>query len=216
MIIGDATGKVIPAALEMAAARSYVRTAALESLSPGKVLSKANEFLCQGMPENMFVTCLYAIIDPAAGSIVFANAGHNLPCHLSTAGVTELMARGMPLGLMPGLEYEEAQASICKGDSLLFYSDGLVEAHNASSEMFGVPRLKQLLSDFSDDSPIIDRLLERWQGFRGAEREQEDDMSIVALHYITEAETIITRQTGISVSITPPVRNRNLIPAQSG
>jgi serine phosphatase RsbU (regulator of sigma subunit) len=84
---------------------------------------------------------------------------------------------------------------------VLFYSDGLIEAHNASREMFGVPRLKQLLNDMPDDSPLIPSLLEWWQDFRGDNLEQEDDMTLVMLHRATEDGPIATRDSRISVSI---------------
>jgi serine phosphatase RsbU (regulator of sigma subunit) len=201
VIIGDATGKGVPAALVMAAARSYVRTAALEVSSPGLVLSKANEFLCQGMPANMFVTCLYAVIDLQNGSILFANAGHHLPCHLMPGEVNELMARGMPLGLMPGMEYEEGQANISPGESVLFYSDGLVEAHNASREMFGIPRLKRLLNEMQIDSPVVSNILKQWYAFLGDDREQEDDMTLVVLQRIAKDKSLVPSDGGISVAI---------------
>ena len=83
----------------------------------------------------MFVTCLYAVLDPSTGHLCYANAGHDLPYCCTAAGVTELRARGMPLGLMPSMQYEEKETVLQPGDTLLLYSDGLVEAHAPDREM---------------------------------------------------------------------------------
>jgi anti-sigma regulatory factor (Ser/Thr protein kinase) len=129
----------------------------------------------------MFVTCLYAILDPATGRLEYANAGHDLPYHRHAGGVTELRARGMPLGLMLGMEYEERETTLAPGDSLLFYTDGIVEAHNAGREMFSFPRLQQLLAADRAGQPVIDFLLDQLAAFTGADWEQEDDVTMVAL-----------------------------------
>ncbi|MFM8319624.1 MAG: PP2C family protein-serine/threonine phosphatase, partial [Chloroflexota bacterium] len=139
-IVADVTDKGVPAALVMATARSLLRSAAERSTSPGEVLQHANELLCPDMPPKMFVTCLYLVLDPAGGELVFANAGHNLPICWTAGGVRELRATGMPLGLLPGMRYEETSARLAPGELLLLYSDGLVEAHNPAGEMYGFPR----------------------------------------------------------------------------
>src|SRR5215469_8732024 len=141
LVVGDVTDKGVPAALVMATTRSVLRTAAQGAVSPGEVLERANNLLCPDMPAKMFVTCLYAILDPGTGHLVYANAGHDLPYKRGGEGVAELRATGMPLGLMPGMRYEEKQTGLRPGDSLLLYSDGLVEAHDLEREMFGFPRL---------------------------------------------------------------------------
>src|SRR5690606_15015929 len=121
------TGKGVPAALVMATTRSLVRSVAMRLRSPGLVLKQVNDLLGPDMPSKMFVTCLYAVLEPTTGRMRFANAGHNLPFRMETNNGTtsELRARGMPLGLMPGMEYEEIEATITPGDCVLFYSDGL-------------------------------------------------------------------------------------------
>src|SRR5215210_3757148 len=100
IVVGDATGKGVPAALVMASARSMLRAVALTSNSPGEVLGRVNDPLFTDIPPNMFVTCFYAILEPKSGRLHYANAGHDLPylCHGGEA--EELRARGMPLGLM--------------------------------------------------------------------------------------------------------------------
>jgi serine phosphatase RsbU (regulator of sigma subunit) len=146
IVIGDVTDKGVPAALVMATTRSLLRSTSDMSLSPGKVLEQANNLLCPDIPPKMFVTCLYAILDPASGLLRYANAGHDPPYLRHGGEVTELRATGMPLGLMPEMTYEEKEATLSAGDSILFYSDGLVEARNPAREMFGFPRLMKLLA----------------------------------------------------------------------
>ena len=108
-VIGDVTDKGVPAALVMAATRSVLRASAQRLVEPGEVLERVNEHLCPDMPEKMFVTCLYGVLDPASGHFRFANAGHDLPYVKTAEGSVELRARGMPLGLMPGMPYEEKE-----------------------------------------------------------------------------------------------------------
>ena len=97
-VIGDVTDKGVPAALVMAATRSVLRASAQRIIDPGQVLERVNEHLCPDMPEKMFVTCLYGVLDPATGHFRFANAGHDLPYVKTAEGSVELRARGMPLG----------------------------------------------------------------------------------------------------------------------
>ena len=130
LVVGDATGKGVPAALVMSSTRSMLRALARASNSPGEVLDQVNDLLVTDIPPNMFVTCFYAILDPKSASLTYANAGHDLPYLHRNCDAEELRARGMPLGLMPGMSYEEGEASLTEGDSVLFYSDGLVEAHD--------------------------------------------------------------------------------------
>lgn len=181
LVIGDVTDKGVPAALVMATTRSILRTAAQNGSPPGEVLERANDLLCPDIPPKMFVTCLYAILDPTTGHLRYANAGHDLPYQRHGAEVVELRATGMPLGLMPGMQYEEKETMLTPGDTLLLYSDGLVEAHNPAHEMFGFPHLMELMGQRDDDNPLIDFLLNELATFTGAGWEQEDDVTLVAL-----------------------------------
>ncbi len=187
LVIGDVTDKGVPAALMMAVTRSVLRSVALQWVRPSVVLAKVNELLCRDMPANMFVTCLYALLDLPTGRVLFANAGHDLPYLCTDTEVHELRATGMPLGLMTGMVYEEQEAVLETGDSLLLYSDGLVEAHNPEREIFGFPRLKELLtrrpkSRAGDQCSLLIRyLLDRLAIFTGPGWEQEDDVTFVVL-----------------------------------
>jgi serine phosphatase RsbU (regulator of sigma subunit) len=163
VVVGDATGKGVPAALVVTATCSMLRAVAQDSgYSPGEVLARVNETLLARIPPNMFVTCFYAILDPKSGSLIYANAGHDLPyLHRRSGDDTEdLRARGMPLGPMPGMSYEEGETSLREGNCVLFYSDGLVEAHDPEGEMFGFPRLRALVAEHAEERSLGDLLME--------------------------------------------------------
>ena len=182
-VIGDVTDKGVPAALVMAATRSVLRASAQRLVDPGAVLERVNEHLCPDIPENMFVTCLYGVLEPDSGRLVFANAGHNLPIVALDGEVTELRARGMPLGLMTGMAYEETEAVLTPGAHLLLYSDGVTEAHDAGREMFGSPRLSRVMAEAGPNAGerLIGALLSALGTFTGGTAEQEDDITLVAI-----------------------------------
>jgi PAS domain S-box-containing protein len=183
LVVGDASGKGIPAAMVMANTRSVLRTIAQGGdLAPGQVLAEANEILYPDILANMFVTCFYGVLEPESGRLRYANAGHDLPYERHDGRVDKLRARGMPLGLMPDMGYEEKEAVLAAGDDLLFYSDGLVEAHDPKGEMFGFSRLQDLVrAHRSGDSSLIAFLLSELARFAGEGWEQEDDITLVTL-----------------------------------
>jgi len=150
LVVGDATGKGVPAALVMASARSMLRAVAQASDTPGDVLRRVNDPLVTDIPPDMFVTCFYCILEPKSGHLVYANAGHDLPYLQHGDEAEELRARGMPLGLMQVSSYEEKEIVLDAGEAAIFYSDGLVEAHDPEGEMFGFPRLRTLISEHSE------------------------------------------------------------------
>ncbi len=188
-IVADVTDKGVPAALVMATTRTLLRAAAERLEAPGAVLARTNEVLVQEIPPKMFVTCFYAVLDPATGHLRYANAGHDVPYRYTRDGVVELRATGMPLGLMPGMDYEEKEALLAPGEYVLLYSDGLVEAHNPTREMFGFPRLQRLLATQADGETLHDYLLQQLADFTGPQWEQEDDVTLVTLQREERVET---------------------------
>jgi predicted ester cyclase len=183
VVVGDATGKGMPAALVAEASSNMLRAVAqaFGSTSPGEVLARVNETLVARIPPNMFVTCFYAILDPKSGNLTYANAGHDLPYLHRNGDADELRAIGMPLGLMPGMGYEEKEITMQAGETSLFYSDGLVEAHDPTGEMFGFPRLRELVAVYGEDQALEVTLLEELHTFVGAGWEQEDDITLLTL-----------------------------------
>jgi serine phosphatase RsbU (regulator of sigma subunit)/anti-sigma regulatory factor (Ser/Thr protein kinase) len=181
LVIGDVTDKGIPAAMVMAATKSLLRASAQRLIDPGDVLARVNDQLCPEIPENMFVTCFYGVLDPSTGELRFANAGHNLPLVRAGEDAFELRATGMPLGLMPEMSYDVASATIAPGARVLLYSDGLIEAHDSSREMFGTTRAAEALALGGAAESVLERLLGALDAFTVAGGEQEDDITLVAL-----------------------------------
>jgi len=181
IVTGDVTDKGVPAALIMARTQSVLRGEAPRLISPAAVLQRANEILLPEMPARMFVTCLYMVLEPETGKVVYANAGHNLPYVRTSGGVIELRATGMPLGLLPGMDYPEHEAVLAPGESVLLYSDGLVEAHDRAGDMFGFPRLRELMATELPSTELLDHLLDELHRFVGKGWDQEDDITLVAL-----------------------------------
>ena len=193
LVVGDVTDKGVPAALVMATTRTMLRASAQRLDSPGEVLKRVNDVIVADIPPNMFITCLYAILEPKSGTLRYANAGHDLPYRRrasssTTTGAEELRATGMPLGLLPGMDYEEKEIVLGRGDSVLFYSDGLVEAHDPRYEMFGFPRLQGLVGAHrTGGEALVNFLLEELGRFTGEEWEQEDDITLVTLERSEDA-----------------------------
>jgi serine phosphatase RsbU (regulator of sigma subunit) len=182
LVVGDATGKGVPAALVMSTTCGMLRLAAQSHSSPGQMLRGVNEVLFPNIPTNMFVTCFYAILEPRSGRLIYANAGHDLPYLHRNGEAEELRARGMPLGLMPGMRYEEKQTTLHVGEAALLYSDGLVEAHDPEGDMFGFPRLRTLIAERAEEERSLeDFLLEELYSFVGEGWEQEDDITLLTL-----------------------------------
>jgi serine phosphatase RsbU (regulator of sigma subunit) len=187
LAVGDATDKGVPAALVMSTTCGMLRLAAQSYSSPGEILQRVNQALFPNIPPNMFVTCFYCILDPESGRLSYANAGHDLPYLRRRDGdCEELRARGMPLGLMPGMSYEQKEIELDAGEAALFYSDGLVEAHDLKGEMFGFPRLRELVSEHADEERSLGQfLMEELYSFVGEGWEQEDDITLLTLRRST-------------------------------
>jgi serine phosphatase RsbU (regulator of sigma subunit) len=184
VVVGDATGKGVPAALVMSTTCGMLQLAAgaLDSPSPGEVLEQVNETLVARIPSNTFVTCFYAILDPESATLRYANAGHDLPYLRRVGGdAEELRARGMPLGLISGMNYEQKEIVLEEGEAALFYSDGLVEAHDQRGELFGFPRLRGLVAKHGQERSLEEALLVELYTFVGEGWEQEDDITLLTL-----------------------------------
>jgi serine phosphatase RsbU (regulator of sigma subunit)/anti-sigma regulatory factor (Ser/Thr protein kinase) len=181
VIIADVTDKGVPAALVMATTRAVLRAAAERIVDPGAVLARVNDQLVPDIPENMFVTCLYSVLDPGRRTLRFANAGHGMAFRRSAEGVSELRATGMPLGLMPHMQYEENEVQLDPGDTVLLQSDGLAEAHNERREMFGFPRVKQVMAAHPGGPDLVDTLVAELERFTASGWLHEDDVTLLAI-----------------------------------
>jgi PAS domain S-box-containing protein len=180
LIVGDVSGKGVPAAIVMAITRTMLRSA-YHLGSPGEILQEVNDELFSDIPPNVFVTCLAAILDSKTGRLQYANAGHDPPFVRHASGVGKLRATGMPLGLMAGMTYELKEITLQPGENVLLYSDGLAEAHSQHHEMFGFPRIEEFVGAHAEGARLIDSLLAELERFTGEDWEQEDDITLLTL-----------------------------------
>jgi serine phosphatase RsbU (regulator of sigma subunit) len=144
LVIADAAGKGVPAALFMTLSRTTIRAAALSHPSPAAALGKANELILNDSHSTLFVTACYATLETGSGRLVFSNAGHNRPLwyRAATGAFEELVARGIVLGSFARIELEEREIDFAPGDLLVLYTDGVTEAMNAERQPFGEERLR--------------------------------------------------------------------------
>jgi len=143
LVLADVSGKGTAAALLMSATRGVMRSLAEACCTPGEVLTRLNQLLVDDFPAGKFVTMVYAVLDPAARTVVFANAGHLRPLFIDGQGEHFLdTERGLPLGLGCG-DYSETRITLSEGSKLVFYSDGITEAENVSEEEYGLCRLAE-------------------------------------------------------------------------
>lgn len=178
ILIGDVSGKGVPAALLMAMTLSIFRTIATDSASPAETLKRLNTLVHQNKPSpRMFVTALYAVYDELTHIITFANAGHNFP--VSHRGAFPCI--GTALGIFRQADYEEQQFELAVGETLLLTTDGVEDAINPDGQHFGEQYpLEQMDILSQPPQPLIDALIQRLDIFIDSER-QFDDITLVAL-----------------------------------
>jgi sigma-B regulation protein RsbU (phosphoserine phosphatase) len=180
IMIGDVSGKGLPAALRMAVARTVFRHQARMGHTPADTMAAVNRGVCVDIPQGM-VTMLYLMLQPEQGILRIANAGHTYPILLHT-GVEEIELPGMPLGVDTDIDYEEVSLVIEPGNSIFLYTDGVTEASNSRDEMFGSDYLQALLEANTQLKPrALMRLLLHELRAWGANGTQDDDITMVIL-----------------------------------
>jgi serine phosphatase RsbU (regulator of sigma subunit)/putative methionine-R-sulfoxide reductase with GAF domain len=146
LFIADVADKGMPAALFMALTRTLVRAAVIEMHSPVDVLRRVNDQLLPDTRQGMFVTAVYGVLDTESGEFTFVNAGHNPPFWAKkNGGIEKLTRTAIALGVVEQPDMQERTVSFAKGDTLLFYTDGLTEAFSPADELFGETRLMDAL-----------------------------------------------------------------------
>ncbi|MCS6842694.1 MAG: PP2C family protein-serine/threonine phosphatase [Roseiflexus sp.] len=179
IMIGDVSGKGLPAALRMAVARTVFRYVARRGAAPGSTLADVNRGIIADIPQGM-ITMLYAMLDLRQGIVRIANAGHHYPLLLN-GRVSELELSGLPLGVDDDAEYEEICVAIEPGNTVIMYTDGVVEATNSNGKYFGYERLERLLTEGAALKPraLVARLLHELRTWSDAG--QDDDITVVAV-----------------------------------
>ncbi|NWJ94650.1 MAG: PP2C family protein-serine/threonine phosphatase [Chloroflexi bacterium] len=180
--IGDVAGKGIPAALQMAVVRTLFRVEARRRIFPGVTLNSVNVAL-QAERSFGMVTMLYAFVDPVNSNLHVANAGHNYPVILN-GSFEEVKLPGLPLGIDDATEYEEKVIKIKPGTSIVFYTDGVVEAMSSEGEMYGFERMRVAVLEHQHLEPrlMVDKLMADVADFTGGAA-QSDDITIVVLQH---------------------------------
>lgn len=177
IMIGDVSGKGLPAALRMAVARTVFRHEARRGEQPGPTLAAINRSVLSEIPQGM-VTMLYTMLDTRRGLLRLANAGHNYPVFINSR-VSEIELSGLPLGVDSDSDYDEITATMHPGDTVLLYTDGIVEASDPTDAMFGYERLERILQSHSHLKPraLMSKLLHEVRTWSGAG--QDDDITMV-------------------------------------
>ena len=191
LVIGDVSGKGVPAALFMMVSATLIRHVAKGEMSPAKVLETVNARLCERNPEEMFVTVWLGVLEISTGKLTAANAGHEFPVLKTPGGDFELYKdrHGFVLGGMAGMKYREYGIQLEKGSKFFVYTDGVPEATDASNRLFGTDRMVEALRSCGDDPPeeILRRVHEAVDSFVGA-APQFDDLTMLCLAYNGPAE----------------------------
>jgi serine phosphatase RsbU (regulator of sigma subunit) len=182
--IADVSDKGVPAALFMAMCRTTIRSVAFSGLSPAQILARANELILKDSRADLFLSAVYVTLETENGRMIYANAGHSRPLWLKKASqeATEIRSEGIIIGSFDDVSIEERELLINPGDVLLFFTDGVTEATNASGELFGTNHLAKLLEDHQDESAekIAQVIHVAIKHFTGS-TPQSDDLTILVL-----------------------------------
>ena len=186
MIMADVSGKGVPAALFMMASKIVLQSHAMMGKSPSEILNDTNRAICSNNKMDMFVTVWLGIFEISTGKLIASNAGHEYPVLKKADGDFEIVrdTHGLVLGGMEGVKYKEYELMLEPGEKLFLYTDGVTEAADGSSEMFGSERMIEALNAVSDESPeqILKNVRAAVDGFvKGAE--QFDDITMLCFEY---------------------------------
>ena len=185
-VMGDVSGKGIPAALFMAVARTVLRSTALHGASPGECLSAVNRILVPQSGGMMYVTLFYGILDTNAGTLTWSVGGHTPPWLLPACGKPHQIEgpRGFMVGMFDGSSYQSTEAPLRPGDTILVHTDGITDAENAHHEMFGKARLKATIESIGavEVAGVAEHILSAVQHFTAGEA-QADDVTLLAVRF---------------------------------
>jgi sigma-B regulation protein RsbU (phosphoserine phosphatase) len=185
-VIGDVSGKGIPAALYMAVTKTLIKANAAPLLEPAEIMAGVNRELCEKRDTAMFVTLLLAILNTSTGELKLCNAGHHPPLLIDSTGALETIAGQSPaLGLLADAAFEVRTLFLEPGDTLFFFTDGVTEALNPGREFFSATRLHDMLRATHTQrvEEMTRRVVEEVSSF-GAAEDQSDDISVLALRWL--------------------------------
>ena len=183
IVIGDVSGKGIPAALIMASLRAGLIAEIRNNYAIRSIMAKVNNLLFESTASDIYVTAVYGVLDPKNRIFTFSNAGHNAPILRRADGEMEYLTEGgMALGMFENSRYEERPLGINPGEIIVFYTDGVTEAKNDKEEEFGTRRLKQVIADSYKLSAgqIQENIYDAVKEFTGLSH-QEDDLTMIVI-----------------------------------
>ncbi len=187
MVVGDVSGKGVPAALFMMVSRTLVKGTAIGDANPTHCLAEVNDLLTQSNEESMFVTLFYAAFDPATGHLEYANGGHNLPYLVKPSGEVRRIESepGLVLGVSPGFEFPGGSIGMSPGDVFFLYTDGVTESMNADAVEFGDAELREVLAEAAGSSAAgVSRHVVKAVQEHSGDAPQSDDITCLALRYL--------------------------------
>lgn len=187
LVIADVSGKGVPAALFMMASKIILANNAMMGKSPAQILTETNAAICSNNREEMFVTVWLGILELSTGKLTASNAGHEYPIIKKPDGQFEIFKdkHKMAVGGIDGVKYVDYEISLEPGSKLFLYTDGVPEATDADSEMFGMKRLVDALNSDPDSSPR--QTLARIRGAVDSfvkDAEQFDDLTMMCVEYM--------------------------------
>ncbi len=181
LLVADVSGKGVPASLVMASCRAVVRSIAATVEDPAELLRRVNARLSEDMTASMFVTCFYAVLDPAAATLSFANAGHPLPVmRTATGDFEELRATGMPFGWMADAAYDTVTRHLEPGSMVVIASDGVIEARDRAGEFWGTGRFAGAVAA-SAGPEVVDEILAALRAYCSPATDLGDDVTLLAV-----------------------------------
>jgi sigma-B regulation protein RsbU (phosphoserine phosphatase) len=196
LVMGDVMGKGVPAGLLMTMLRGMLRAEVLSGLPPDRILHDLNQLAQEDLAQShRFVTLFYSDFDPRTRRLRYANAAHNPPLlwRAERRSINRLDAAGLLIGLQPEADYSSGEVRLDPGDVLLYYTDGVTEAPGITGDRFDEARLIRALESAcrsgKGSQGILEALFERLDRFVGADRQLEDDASMVVLK-VPEAVTL--------------------------
>ncbi len=181
VVIGDVSGKGVPAALFMAKLGSDLRTLAYTERGPGEAFGKLNDLLVSRSRRGMFATALYIEVETETGSLTITNAGHLPPLIRRSDGTVQKLANtgGAPLGILPGMAFSQEVVTLAKGDIVVLYTDGVIEAMNSREELFGYDRFEAVVKGGpADPGGLSAAIVQSVNTFTGLTA-QHDDITLL-------------------------------------
>ncbi len=200
--VGDVSGKGVPAALEMAVAKTLLKSRAANDPSTGSILTQVNNEIAKDNDAYMFITVFAAILNTDTGKLIYSNAGHN-PSYVVDQDRNVMVLddlHGPVIGAMEGMTYQETSLYIDKNDIVLAYTDGVSEAQNINEEFYSVARLLKLIQDGAYDSTrsLTDMIVKSVKEFENG-TEQFDDITVLALQYLQDKDKHSSELTSVKI-----------------